>query len=208
MRKNFLYALLALMVATAFASCDNYETYGDKKEKERNAISEFLNDSAIHVISETVFHAQHDSTDIKTNQFVYLNNTGVYMQIVRKGSGSKLENNKTVNVLCKYIEYNILDKIIQTRNDNSRVYEKMVVSRTGTSYSAYFASGMMNSAYSSTSVPAGWLVPLSYINVGRQVLPTDETAMVKLIVPHTQGQANASNSVYPCYYVITYQREK
>jgi hypothetical protein len=66
---------------------------------------------------------------------------------------------------------------------------------------------MMFSSYGA-SVPSGWLVPFNYINVGRQTNPDDEIAMVKLIVPHTQGQAYASSSVYPCYYVITYQSEK
>ena len=56
------------------------------------------------------------------------------------------------------------------------------------------------------SVPSGWLVPLSYINLGRPQNPTDEIAKVKLIVPHSQGQSYATQSVYPCYYIITYEK--
>ena len=60
---------------------------------------------------------------------------------------------------------------------------------------------------SSTSVPAGWLVPLNYINVGRPENENDEIAKVRLIVPHSQGTVDASSSVYPCFYEITYVRE-
>ena len=101
-----------------------------------------------------------------------------------------------------------MDQYYQTRNDYSpRTPDKMSVSRSGNTYTASFVSGMMYSTYGA-SVPSGWLVPFNYINVGRQSTPDDEVAKVKLIVPHTQGQAYASSSVYPCYYVITYQREK
>ena len=64
----------------------------------------------------------------------------------------------------------------------------------------------MSSVYGSTAVPSGWLVPFTYINVGRQTSENDEIAKVKLIVPHSQGQSNASSNVYPCFYVITYER--
>jgi len=65
---------------------------------------------------------------------------------------------------------------------------------------------LMYLAYSSTSVPAGWLVPLTYINIGRPLKDGDEIAKVKIIVPHSEGQSYASEYVYPCYYKITYMR--
>jgi len=49
-------------------------------------------------------------------------------------------------------------------------------------------------------------VPLTYINLGRPINEGDEIAKVRLIVPHTQGQAYASQNVYPCLYDITYER--
>lgn len=212
MRKNILYVLLVFVGFATLTSCNDYETYGEKKEKASNAIQEFIADSAINVISETQFHAQHDSTYVYRdgrylNQYVYLNNTGVYMQIVRKGCGNVLEENKTVTVLCRYTEYNLCDKTVMSRNDQSaRDYDKMIVKRTGNSYEASFASGVMSSTYSTTSVPSGWLVPLAYINLGYTPGDDDEVALVKLIVPHTQGQSDASSNVYPCHYVITYRR--
>lgn len=207
MRKS-LYAILALVAVVILASCDNSETYGDKKEKERDAIDQFVRDSAINVISQDEFRNQGDSTSVEKNEFVYLDNSGVYMQIVRKGVGSPIEDGKQVNVLCRYTEYNILDAVMQSRNDyDVRNVDKMTVTRTSGTYTASFDSGVMYSTYGA-SVPSGWLVPFTYINVGRQNSPNAEIAKVKLIVPHTQGQAYATSSVYPCYYVITYQREK
>ena len=65
----------------------------------------------------------------------------------------------------------------------------------------------MSYTHSSTSVPAGWLVPLTYVNIGRPVEDDDEIAKVRLIVPHSQGTVDASSSVFPCYYEITYERD-
>lgn len=206
--RKIVGSLLAIMAFSIFMSCSSGETYGDKKEKERNAINAFIADSSITVINEAQFKAQDSTTNIEKNEYVYLANSGVYMQIVRKGSGTPLEENKSVNVLCRYIEYNILDKVVQSRNDvgiYGHFYDKMTVSRVGSTYTASFESGVMKTTYSSSSVPSGWLVPLQYINLGRR---QDELAKVKIIVPHTQGHSYANQSVYPCYYVITYQREK
>lgn len=207
--RKIVYSLLVVGVVVALVSCNNGETYGDKKNKERAAIEEFIRDSAITVINETQFAAQDSTTDVSKNEFVYLVRSGVYMQIVRKGCGKPLEDGKRVSVLCRYSEYNILDKAMQSRNDESpRNYDKMTVARSSDEYTASFESGVMKSTYSSASVPSGWLVPFQYINVGRQSSPDDEVAKVKLIVPHSQGQTYASQNVYPCYYVITYQKEK
>lgn len=208
--RKFAYSTI-LLVATIFmfTACDNYETYGDKKKKERAAISEFISDSSIVVINETQFEDQGETTDVSKNEYVYLENSGVYMQIVSKGCGSMLEENKIVNIICRFTEYNLIDKAYQLYNDDAGYkFDKMAVSRSGVNFTASFVSGMMSEAYSSASVPAGWLVPLLYIKIGRPSSASDEVSKVKLIVPHSQGQAYAQTNVYPCHYVITYQREK
>ena len=84
MRKVIL-ALLAFCSLASFVACNDYETYGDKKEKERKAIRQFLADSSFVVISESQFHAAGNVTNVANKEFVYLDNTGVYMQIVSKG---------------------------------------------------------------------------------------------------------------------------
>ena len=108
-------------------------------------------------------------------------------------------------------------EIMISESDNyrfNRILEKIVVSipdimqvsRTSGTFSASFLSGIMYMVYSS-SVPAGWLVPLTYIKVGRPQSMDEQCAKVRLIVPHSQGHASASSNVKPYYYVITFQRE-
>lgn len=203
-----LTALLMIFITSVMVSCDDTETYGDMKEKERNAISDYIKEKGIKVISEEVFHAQGDTTYLDKNEFVYLNNSGVYMQIVSHGNGSYLEENKQVNLLCRFAEYNIQGGYFLTRNDTDpRAYDIMTVQRTGSTYTGVFASGTMNDNYGS-SVPSGWLVALPYLRLDPQDNPDHEIARVNLIVPHSQGTATASGSVYPCYYTITLQRQK
>ena len=90
--KKTLFALLALVGIMIFVSCNNSETYADKKKKERSAINQFIADSAVNVISEATFFAQDSTTNVSRNEYVLFNSSGVYMQIVRKGTDSKWES--------------------------------------------------------------------------------------------------------------------
>ena len=222
MNKVF-YMFAFVLGLVSLASCNDYETYADMKEKEQNAISKFITKEGIQVIDEATFKSQGETTDTAANQYVRMSRTGVYMQIVRKGCGSQLGTKESASILCRFMEKNLLTDSVLIRNDQktsiynsstglsidaSQYVDKMYVTRNGTTITAMFESGMMQSYHSSTSVPGGWLVPLNYINVGRPEKAGDETAMVRLIVPHSQGTADASSSVYPCYYEITYERVK
>ena len=207
MKKIVLIIIAAIAV---FASCNDYETYGDMKEKERNAISKFIADSSIMVISEDQFVQQGHKTDLTRNEFVKLDKSGVYMQIVREGCGEMIKDGESANLCCRFKEFNIQADSVTLRN-NTDVYsdflDVMRVTRNSGTFTAYFTKGLMSSAYGSSSVPAGWLVPLSYIKVGRQKSMTDEISKVRLIVPHSQGHATASSNVIPYYYEITFQKE-
>ena len=129
------------------------------------------------------------------------------MQIVHKGYGTPVQNNERVTLLMRFFEMCIMDST-QVYNDTDPYDpDYMVVQRTGTSYSAYFLSGsLMYSTYGTSSVAAGLLSPLPYINVGREDDETGHIAQVKLIVPHSKGHTTASSYVYPYYYEISYQR--
>ena len=98
MRKILFFMIAAIVV---LASCNDYETYGDQKEKERNAINKFIADSSITVISEDVFTQNGCKTDLSRNEFVKLDKSGVYMQIVRQGCGTKMQNGETANLICR-----------------------------------------------------------------------------------------------------------
>ena len=220
--KKYSYIIALLMAVVVFAGCENYETYSDMKKKEQDAIEAFIAEQGIQVIDQTTFEAQGNKTDLASNQFVKFTRNGVYMQIVRKGCGSILEDKKKVEILCRFSEYNIKADSMLLRNDiltggyiNGVFYdfsafpEKMSVERTGTIYTASFVqeSSLMYAYHGTANVPSGWLVPLAYINLGRPQYDGDEVAKVRLIVPHSQGTANASASVYPCFYEITYETD-
>ncbi len=209
--RNLALAFIALFAAVTVISCDDTETYAEQKDRERAAISRFIADSAINVITETQFAEQGYKTDLSKNQFVLLKNSGVYMQIVREGCGEKIKDGETTTVLCRFSERNILTDSLQLTNDVlsfSSIVDKMTVTNTSGTFTASFIKNqsIMAMFYGSTSVPSGWLVPFTYIKVGRQENADEEIAKVNLIVPHTQGHQYASSGVYPCYYTITYER--
>ena len=219
--KKYSYIIALLMAVVVLAGCEKYETYSDMKKKEQDAIEAFISEQGIQVIDQTTFEAQGNKTDLASNQFVKFTRNGVYMQIVREGCGSVLEETKMVNVLCRFMEKNIQSGDVVVRNDVhaslstlgngvdvSQYLDKMSVVRTGTTITASFISGMMYNYHGSASVPGGWLVPLNYVKIGRPENEGEETAKVRLIVPHSQGTADASSSVTPYYYEITYQRER
>lgn len=209
--KTLKFLALTLIAIVALASCSDSETYADMKKKERSAINRYIANQKINVISEDVFNAQNQTTNVDKNEWVLFDGTGVYMQIVREGCGKKLESGKTEKVLCRFNEYNILesDSTLQCSNIYSYLWEveKMTVKNTSGTFSGTFdkESSLMYNTYSSAAVPSGWLVPLTYIKLGIPTSATDEIAKVKLIVPHSMGQSNASQNVYPCMYEITYQ---
>lgn len=210
--RTFIFTLLAACSLTTFVACNNYETYGDKKEKERKAIKSFIADSAIVVISEAQFHAQGDSTDVAKNEYVYLNNSSVYMQIVRKGCGTPLQDGESTTLLVRFVEINIMNETALYNDTSPYDPDYMSIARSGSSFSGSFTSGTWYSAYASNysgaaTVPSGLLVPFTYINVGRPRSEDDQIAKVRLIVPHSQGHAAATQGVYPYFYELTFQRQ-
>ena len=236
MKKTLIHSLAVICLnclwltapIVALTSCDDEETYAEKKEKERDAITRFLErdiyitsvdglDTIAHIgkinpISEETFYAQDSATDVSKNEYVLFTSTGIYMQIVRQGVGERIKSGESRRLLCRYYEFNIMTDSLQTRNDVNFWHTNPDVMEVSNSYGTFSASfstdgggGAMYQYYQSTAVPSAWLVPLTYIRVGRQIAEDDQIAKVRLIVPHTQGTSKASSSIYPCFYEITYQ---
>ncbi len=230
-KSAIVYTLLLCMgLGMMLTACDDDETYAEQKEKERKAIAAFLkrdplvllngegdtllSTAGIKVISETVFEAQDSTTNVDDNEYVLFGSTGIYMQIVRQGAGEKLQTGETTRIICRYWEYNILGDSLQTTDRTpywSTNPEILDVSNNSGTITASFntdinGGGAMYLTYSSTVVPDGWIVPLHYVNIGRQTSADEGIAKVRLIVPHSSGTSNATSNVYPCFYEITYQR--
>lgn len=202
--KKLSHLLIFFAGFSILAACNDYETYADQKAKERDGISDFISYRNIKVIEESKFHAQGDSTG--ANEYVYMNNSGVYMQIVCKGSGSAVKDKENANLYVRFMEQSIFDTTtVYTNFYDAYDPDVMNVSRTGNNFTASFTSGLMLNRYSA-SVPSAWLVPLSYIKVGAPTA-TENVSQVRLIVPHTQGHTVASSNVYPYFYEITFQKQ-
>ena len=203
MKKLFYLFPLFLLTGIFFQACDDYETYAEMKEKEREAIRAFIKEQNIKEISLEQFYKQDSLTNVEENEYVLFPDNGVYMQIVRKGTGGKMEEGERTDIYSRYVEMNIKSRDTLSGNlfDAANPDVFTLTYKNG-SYTGSFTQGYMNRNYGS-SVPSGWLVPMPYINLGRKL---SDLAKVRLIVPHSQGQSTATQYVYPCYYEITYQK--
>ena len=187
------------MIATLWCSCDDVETYAEMKEKEKAHIEDFISDQSITVITKAEFE-KDTITDVENNEFVLFEDKGVYMQIVRRGEGKIMKDGDRIVFMVRYLEQNIESGDTISANLYASP-DYFTCKREGDSFTASFTQGYMLNIYGSSAVPSGWLVPLSYVTPGR---PNDKGAKVRLIVPHGQGTATASQYVYPTYYEITY----
>lgn len=228
MKKYIPFILFLLSYGVCLTSCDDEETYAEQKEKEYNLIQKFLKrdvviydsegDTLCHVgrvnvISEDQFYAQDTTTNVEKNEYVLFKRTGVYMQIVRKGVGEPIQPGESKRIMCRFLEYNILGDSVQLRNDMNYWHthpDIIDVTNTfgtisGTFNTTVNGGGAMYTTYSNVTVPNGWLLPLSYIRIGRQISADEGIAKVRLVLPHSEGQTDATTNVYPCFYEILYQ---
>ena len=188
-------------------SCNDGKTYAEMKDDEREAIKRFIELNDIKVIDEDLFAEQDSTTDVSKNEYVLFEESGVYMQVVERGKGEALKDGR-YEFLVRYVEERITeDGSLDTLSLNtiSNLYphpDEFVLTKSDNALSASFASGgAMSSIHGSTYVPTGWLLPLNYLKVGREI---SARSKVKLIVPHSEGTSSASSEVFPCYYEITY----
>lgn len=229
MFRNFILSLVSVALGSlSLASCVEEDTYAERREKEVTQIKNFLKSGAtirdvrdnydlikvpanIKVINEETFKAKGEITDVTQNEYVLFANSGVYMQIVRKGTGTQLQDGERNTLLCRYTEYNIATARIISTNlgwHNEQYVDRISVVNNSGTYVASFLSGMMAKTYGTSFVPKAWLTPLPYLRLGRQNLPNEEISKVRLIVPSTEGQSKANQAVYPTFYEITYQRSR
>ena len=205
MNKPIIITFLSLL-AIMFYSCDDYDTYAEQKAKEKAHINDFIADNEIKVIDMETFEKNGFATDTAKNEFVLFKDKGVYMQIVRRGTGEPMADGG-IAVLARYLEYNIADGDTISGNLFASTPDKFMCTRSGDTFSASFIQGYMLGIYGEI-VPGAWMLPLSYISLSRVPYPDGfQGAYVRLIVPHSQGTSTAIQYVYPTYYEIKYLRE-
>lgn len=217
----------ALFAIVSLVSCNKEETYAERREKENTQINAFLQRGTniedkeyqrtllnvpgnIKVISEEQFFAQDTTTDVSKNEYVLFAGSGVYAQFVRRGTGSAIQNGEHAMLLCRYIELNIATDSIRTSNlygSDAAAPDVMSLQNNSGSLTGIFTSGIMRRSYGS-QVPSGWLIPLPYLKLGRQLAAKDEISKVRLIVPSTEGHSVASTRTHPYFYEITFERSR
>lgn len=193
MKKLTLFFMSLLFCSIAFQACDNTKTYAEMLDDEKKAISEFIKDHNIKVISQSEFYKNDSTTDTLKNEYVQLA-SGVYMQIVDKGSKIPSDTVKKNDlILVRFMEYSIMGKDTTLTNINDpQLPDEFKYTVTSSSIAGIFTAGYMYNYYG-TSVPAGWLVPLTYVR---------DKAHVRLIVPSKMGHSSAMQAVYPYFYDI------
>lgn len=195
MKKLTLFLLGVMALCIFFQACDDTMTYAEMKEREDDAIAAFIRDSNIVVISQSEFYAQDSVTDVSRNEYVQLA-SGVYMQILNRGvQGDTVKNND--EILVRFTEYDILNRALSYSNlEVPYMVDGFRYTASSTSIAGIFLEGYYMEYFSTSAVPAGWLVPWDYIY---------NHAHVKLIVPSDMGSSNAMSAVVPYYYDIRYQ---
>lgn len=230
--KKFLFAMIAFAAVFSFAACNDSETYKDMRDRELDSISSFLRKENIKVISEDEFTRRWNDNQRLTdtaknnNEWVLFNSNGIYMQVIDQGCGDYIKKGETADVLVRFDEYNLsyaaeMSNKCLTLSNNVPAYsyyvDKMSVTNTSGTFTGSFvnpkASLMAltyNSSYTgiSSTVPSGWLIPFSWVKIGRPKTDDDRIAHVRLLVPHSYGTTSASGSVQACVYDMTLQKGK
>ena len=196
--------LFLLLFALTFASCDKSVTYSEMKEKEREAVSDYINEMKINVIPYETFVENGYTTNVDNNEFVLVDD--VYMQIINNpiktdSTAYSIKDGDNIDLLVEFYEYNIQEGDTISGNLYAADDDEMRVTNNSGSYTATFTYGVMKEYYGS-SVPTGWLVPLRFLTFTRK---QGNLAKVKIIVPHTKGTSTAATYVYPCLYQIRLQ---
>lgn len=228
--KNFLFAMIAFAAVLSFAACNDSETYKDMRDRELDSISSFLRKENIKVISEDEFTRRWNDNQRLTdtaknnNEWVLFNSNGIYMQVIDQGCGDYIKKGETADVLVRFDEYNLsyaaeMSNKCLTLSNNVPAYsyyvDKMSVTNTSGTFTGSFvnpkASLMAltyNSSYTgiSSTVPSGWLIPFSWVKIGRPKTDDDRIAHIRLLVPHSYGTTSASGSVQACVYDMTLQK--
>lgn len=201
MKKLILLFFSLLAVGGIFQACDNSKTYAEMLDDEKDAVNRFIREHGIKVISKDEFEKD---TVTAENEYVAFSN-GVYMHIADRGSENPADTFANGNsVIVRYVEQNMMTNDTTAVNvflpgwEDPRIYSYPAVFRyvsVGTNVYGVFTEMdyLWSYYYSSTAVPAGWLIALPYIR---------NFAHVKLIVPSKMGHQSAQQSVIPYFYDV------
>ncbi len=177
---------------------DSILTYDKQKEIEATQISKWISDYNITVTGPASL-LQDSTSNVDNNEYVLFEDTGVLMQIVRRGDGKAIEKEESRYFSARFVEVYIGTGDTISMNIYQQDPDNFYVRRNGDAYTASFTSGILANTYG-MSVPNAWLMVMPYIKPGTL---NSNSAKVRLIVPHNQGTQKAAAEVYPTFYEIT-----
>lgn len=183
---------------------DSILTYNKLKEIEATQIKKWISDYNIKVDGPTSL-LKDSTSNVEDNEYALFADLGIYMQIVRCGDGSPIEDGETRYYDARYVEVNIGTGDTLTSNLFQQEPDAFYLRRTGDNYTGSFTSGLMERTYG-TPVPNAWILPFLYIKPG--TMSGSSAAKIRLIVPHIHGTQKAAAEVYPTYYEIIITSQK
>lgn len=183
---------------------DSILTYDKLKEIEASQIMKWISDHNISVTGPSSL-LEDSTSNVENNEYALFEDLGIYMQIVRRGDGSLIEDGETRYYNVRYVEVNIGTGDTLTTNVYQQDPDAFYLRRSGDNYGGAYISGVMARTYG-TPVPNALMLPFQYIKPG--TMNSNSAAKVRLIVPHVHGTQKAATEVYPAFYeiIITSQR--
>ena len=176
MKKIIIASLISVVAIGLLASCNKSRTYAQRLGDEKKLIERFVDKNNIIILNEY----PQDSV-FKSNEFFFDSSSGVYYNVIEKGSSRVIKNGEEIYIRFKGLSYISSDDTTTYSNVNSLQPELLVYGNSST--------------YASTA----WVVPLK--NIGNR-------AKVKMIVPFTMGLSSDNQAYRTAYYEeIRYQFE-
>ncbi len=182
MKKATGLALFIACLGILFGACSKSMSYADYVKRENNRIEDFRKERDIVVLRD------YPSNGVfKSNEY-YLDESGVYINVVDSGNGKRAQNNDIVN-----FRFSGASSLPISESDTVNlidIYHQPLKITYGvtTTY-----SGTQSSIYAEYYyLSPGMVIPLKYVGEG---------AVVKLIIPFKNNMGSTvQNSYYATYY--------
>ena len=168
MKKIIIAFLIGIVAVGILSSCNKSRTYAQRLGDERKTIERFIDKNDLKVLKEY----PQDSI-FKSNEFYFDSSSGVYYNVIDKGSARRIKNGEEFYIRFKGLKYISGQDTTTYSNVGSLQPEVLVYGNSST--------------YSSTA----WITPLK--NVG-------DRAKVRMIVPFNAGLSSDNQSYRTAYY--------
>lgn len=179
MKKFSTYILLFAGLLLLTVACNKRKTYADHLKDEKKAIDLFISKNNLIILDN-----YPSGGTFKTNEFYRDPATGVYFNIIDKGTSDSVQLGEEVYVRFSGLTYFMEnDTLKYNNNDTDRSpFPETIVYRGPVNY-------MTRTLYEGTT-PA-WIVPLKHVG---------HTGQAKMIVPFNMGSQYDMRNFQPTYY--------